>query len=136
MLIDNLFELVVIGLALTHSRMARLPVMVAASILIFSVVQLVIDRGFDVEVTPGYEIYYGVGGLYFLITAIIFLLARDRHYTVISLVLFAQAIASGVMIINDAFWQWHEMINDKALFIECIIVWLSTMGRESPKGRK
>ena len=136
MLIDNVFELVVIGLALTYSRMARLPVMVVASILLFSLIQLVIDKNFDTGLTPGYEVYYGIGGLYFLVTAVLFLLARDRYYSIIAFVLFTQAIASGAMIINDAFYQYHELINDKALFIECIIVWLSTMGRTCPKGRK
>jgi len=131
MIIDNVFELVVIGLALTYSRASRLSVMVITNILAYSIVQLYLENKFDVYASPGYEIYYMAGGVYFLIMGALFAAMRDKYYSVIALVLFVQAIASGSMIINDSLHTWHEAINDKALFIECIIVWISTIGRPS-----
>lgn len=127
MLIENLFELVIIGLALTYSRFARLPVMVISSIILYSLISAAIKGTFNVYATPGYEIYYTIGGLYFLMVAIIFYLTGDKLYRIISVVLCFQVMASGSMLISDAFAPWHMFINDKAIVIECICVWLSTL---------
>lgn len=136
MLVENMFELIMIGLALSYSRFARLPMMVVGNIVLFSILSLLIEKYTDVSVTPGYEIYYGVGGLYFLVMASAFRAGKTKIYSAISVILFVQAMASGSMLVNDSFAPWHEWINDKVLVIECICVWLSSLtnlkgGRQS-----
>lgn len=127
MLIENLFELIVIGLALTYSNFARLPMLVVCNILAYTLITTLIQSSLNVYQYPGYEIYYTVGGIYFLIMAVIFHIPRDRIYNAIAAVMCVQAIASGSMLISDAFAPWHVFINDKAIVIECICVWLSTL---------
>lgn len=127
MLIENGFELLLILLALTYTRFARLPLMVACNIFLFSYISLSIESNYDITTYPGYDIHYGAGGAYFLITAAIFVMMKNPLYKAVSVVLFLQAIASGVMLITDSFWEWHEFINDKSIVIECFIVWLSAI---------
>lgn len=133
MLIENLFELVIIGLALTYSNFARLPMLVLANILIFTLMNLGIESLYDTSLSPGYEIYYTVGGIYFILAAYLFHLPRIRIYTAISVIMLLQAIASGVMLITDEAWQIHDLVNDKALVLEAICVWLSALRSDGSK---
>lgn len=135
MLVENMFELIMIGLALTHSRFARLPLMVVGNIILFAVITMLIEKYTDVSVTPGYEIYYGIGGLYFLLMGSAFRAGKTKIYSAISIILFIEAGASGSMLIHDSFAPWHEWINDKALVIECICVWLSSLATSTGRRR-
>lgn len=132
-MIVHLFELIVILTALVHSRFARLPLMVAINIMAFSCVKFYIESNWEVTISPGYEIYYIVGSIYFLIMAVIFLSVRNKFYGAIGLVLVVQSIASTIMLVSDNFYLWHEEINDKMLFIECLLVWISSVRSSNEK---
>ncbi len=127
MMVEQLFELLVILTALVYSRFARLPLMVAGNIIAFALITMFIERMWNVELTPGYEIYYAAGGLYFVGMALLFAMMRDKFYLLVAGVLLVQAMASASMLIWDSFAQWHYMINDNMLMLECILVWLSSM---------
>lgn len=127
MMVEQMFEMVVILTALIYSRFARLPLMVAGNVIAFTVVTTVIERVWNVSVSPGYEIYYAVGGLYFVGMAFIFARIKDKFYLLVGTVLLVQAMASASMLIWDNFANWHYMINDNMLMLECILVWLSSV---------
>ena len=135
MLIENGFELLVVLMALTYSRFARLPTLVCLNIFLFSYLSLLIQVSYDISDTPGYEIYYGVGGAYFLIMACMFAFSRDRLYKAVAALLFVQAVMSGAMLITDYFAEWHQFVNDKSIFVESFIVWFSVIKDLNPKKR-
>ncbi len=126
-MIVNLFELVVILMALLHSRFARLPFMVAGNILLFSGMKAFIEHNYEVTISPGYEIYYVSSAVYFIVMALMFLVVKNRFYALVGLVLIVQAAASAMMLMNDDLWQWHQFINEKIILVECILVWLSSV---------
>ena len=127
MILEYTFELLVIMIALIHSRFSRLPLMVAGNIILFTGLNAFIEYKWNITVTPGYEIYYASGAMYFIIMAVIFFLVRNRFYALVGCVLTIQAFASALMLMNDGFYLWHEAINDKMLLLECILVWLSSV---------
>ena len=127
MVVEQLFEVVVIMTALIYSRFARLPLMVAGNIIAFTIITTVIERVWNVTVSPGYEIYYAAGGLYFVGMSLLFARMRDKFYLLVATVLLVQAAASASMLIWDNFADWHYMINENMLMLECILVWLSSV---------
>lgn len=129
-MIENMFELLVILMALLHSRFARLPLMVACNIIAYAGVTSLIEYTYEVSISPGYEIYYASGSLYFIIMAAIFFSVKNKFYAFVGLVLTIQSAASAVMLMTDGFYFWHDVINDKMLLVECVLVWLSSVMSE------
>ena len=129
-MIENVFELLIILMALLHSGFARLPLMVACNIIAYTGVTSLIEYTYEISISPGYEIYYASGSLYFIIMALIFFSVRNKFYAFVGLVLAVQATASAVMLMTDGFYFWHDQINDKMLLVECILVWLSSVNNE------
>jgi TRAP-type C4-dicarboxylate transport system permease small subunit len=127
MMVDNIFVLLIITSALVYSGFARLPLMVIANVLMFICVGAFIESSWDVSLTPGYEIYYVVGCIYFLVMALIFNIVKDKFYKLIAIVMLVHAGASAAMLVWDSFYLWHEAINDNMLTIQCILVWLSSV---------
>ena len=127
-MIDNLFALLIVLIALFHTNFARLPLAVALNIGMFTVMTRIIESRFNVTLTPGYEIYYIATGAYFLIMAFCFFFVRNHFFKLISLGLLLQSFVSALMLFDDGFYMWHEFVNDKILVVNCILVWASGMG--------
>ena len=134
-MIENLFELIIIGMALTYSRYALLPVLVVANILVYTVITLWITVKFPpIQIPgeayammpyPGYDLFYGVGAIYFLILGFLFGTRRNTLYRFVGIVLLIQALFSAIMLVSDVFKGWHELVSEKAMVVECILVWIS-----------
>lgn len=131
--IENAVELIIIGMALLHSGFARLPIMVAISIILYSIIVTLINYHWPVEVSPGFEMYYVTGSIYFIVMGGLFLTVKDRLYMVIATCLIIQGMFSAAVLLGDAFqiseplYKWHEFVNSKILLVECICVWLSAL---------
>lgn len=144
-ILENAFELIVILIAFIRSGFARLPMMVAVNIILFSFVSAYIEWQYETTISPGYEIYYGVCSFYFIVMAAIFFLVKNKFYLMVGAALIVQATANAIILsfpdssVVDLLLSWSsdskettimEVMNDRLLFIECILVWLSSVNNE------
>ena len=127
-MIDALFELSVVGWALCRSNFAKLPLMMVGNVIVFNAVAMYVESSWDTSFTPGYEIYHMTTGLFFLFAAVLFFFVRNNFFKAVSLCLLIQAFGSCLMLFDDSFKLWHELINEGMRTISLILVWVSSEG--------
>jgi hypothetical protein len=141
MILEILWQLLLIAMAIVYSNYARLPVMVACYIVVFSLVQFAapsIASMFHVplSIDPYTSIKYIIDSLFLAGVSVIFFRVRDKFYFGMGCALVFGSIISLMMVGQTYFEPYHRFFSDKVTEVETLLVWISSVRRPCKTSKK
>ena len=141
MILEILWQLLLIAMAIVYSNYARLPIMVACYIVAFSLVQFSAPTvasyiGVPLTIDPYTSIKYIVDSLFLAGVSMIFFRVRDKFYFGMGCALVFGSLISLMMTGQEYFEPYHRFFSDKVTEVETLLVWISSVRRPCKTAKK